>query len=158
MTSVFIGCDPGASGAIAFLSADGTLEHVVDWPLITDRTLKWVDGGALQTLLLEVLRGRAATATVERVGAMPKQGVSSTFSFGVAFGSILSVLQAGAIPIALVTPQSWKAAANLGPDKHASLYKARLLYPSADLRLMKHHNRAEAILLARHGLTRRLAA
>lgn len=41
----------------------------------------------------------------------------------------------------------------LSSDKRASLDKARLLYPSADLGLQKHDGRAEALLLARYGLT-----
>ncbi len=155
MSTVYIGADPGCSGAIAFLSPDGSLEHVDDWPVITDRTLKWVDGAALQSLLLDRVGGRRAFACVERVGSMPKQGVASTFAFGVAYGSILGVLQAAHVAIGLVTPRTWKAAAGLGDDKHASLHRARMLYPDADIPLVKHHNKAEAILIARYGLSRR---
>lgn len=158
MTTVVVGCDPGLSGAIAFMDPTGVLERVEDWPIIRDRSLGWVDGGALRSLLLDALHGRPAVAIVERVGSMPKQGVASTFAFGVAFGSILSLIQSAGISIELVTPASWKAAAGLGPDKHASLFKARLLYPDAPLTRIRDHNRAEAILLARHGLARRVAA
>lgn len=149
---ITIGVDPGLSGAIAALDEDGSVAFLADLPIIRDKSLAWIDGGALQSMLLEFRQGRPARAIVERVAAMPKQGVSSTFTFGVSFGSILSVLQANQISIELVTPVVWKRAAGLGADKKAALHKARLLYPSAELHLEKHHGRAEAILLARYGL------
>lgn len=151
--SVTIGIDPGLTGAIAVLSGDG-FEAVHDLPVIRDHSLAWIDGGAMQSLLLDALRGRTARAVVERVSAMPGQGVSSSFTFGVGFGSVLSVLQAMQISIQLVTPAVWKRALNLSKDKHASLHKARLLFPAADLRHAKHDGRAEALLLAHYALTR----
>jgi hypothetical protein len=57
------------------------------------------------------------------------------------------------LPLAFVTPAVWKASYGLSKDKHASLHKARLLYPTAELHLAKHDGRAEALLIARYGLT-----
>ena len=85
---------------------------------------------------------------------MPGQGIASSFQFGVGFGSILGVLQALHIRIELVTPSSWKRSYGLSKDKHASLHKARLLFPTAELHLAKHDGRAEALLIAHHALTR----
>jgi hypothetical protein len=85
---------------------------------------------------------------------MPAQGIASAFQFGVGFGSLLGVLQALHIRIELVTPAVWKRSYGLGKDKHASLHKARLLFPTADLHLAKHDGRAEALLLAHYALTR----
>jgi len=149
-----IGIDPGLSGALAILSADGAVELVADLPIIRDRTLAWVDGGELQSLILGALQGRTAAALVERVSSMPGQGIASAFQFGVGFGSILGVLQALHIRIELVTAAVWKRSYGLSRDKHASLHKARLLYPTTDLHLAKHDGRAEALLLAHYALTR----
>jgi crossover junction endodeoxyribonuclease RuvC len=140
------------------LATDGTFEHVADLPIIRDRSLAWVDGSELQSILLGVLHGRTAHAIVERVSAMPRQGIASAFTFGVGFGSILSVLQALHVPLELVTPAVWKRSFGLSSDKHASLHKARLLFPTAELHLAKHDGRAEALLLANYGLQRRAAA
>lgn len=145
---VVIGVDPGLSGAIAVLGPSGALERLDDLPVIRDKSLSWIDGGALQSFLIDAQGGRQTHAIVERVSAMPGQGVSSSFVFGMAFGSVLSILQARHISIELVTASAWKRAMGLSSDKTASLHKARLLYPSADLRLAKHHSRAEALLLA----------
>ena len=149
-----VAIDPGLSGAIAVLSPTGDLERLEDLPVIRDGRLAWIDGGSLQSFLIDALYGRPARAIVERVGAMPKQGIASAFNFGVGFGSVLAVLQARHLPIELVTPAVWKRALGLGTDKRASLDKARLLYPTADLGLAKHDGRAEALLLAHWALSR----
>jgi crossover junction endodeoxyribonuclease RuvC len=145
---IHIGIDPGQSGALAILSADGALELVADLPIIRDRSLAWIDGGALQSTLLDAIGGRQCRAVVERVSAMPKQGIASAFQFGVGFGSILSVLQAMHTSLEFVTPVVWKRFYGLSKDKHASLHKARLLWPAAELHLAKHEGRAESLLLA----------
>jgi crossover junction endodeoxyribonuclease RuvC len=90
---------------------------------------------------------------VERVSSMPGQGVASNFQFGVDFSSVLSVLQALHLPLEFVTASVWKRSYGLGKDKHASLHKARLIYPTAELDLAKRVGRAEA-LLARYALSR----
>jgi crossover junction endodeoxyribonuclease RuvC len=126
--SLVIGIDPGLTGAIALLSPAGELERLADLQSIRDKALSWIHGGYLQSFLIDACRGRSARAVVERVSAMPGQGVSSAFTFGMGLGSILAVLQ------------------------------ARLLYPAADLQLKKHHGRAEALLLAHWALTRTVGA
>lgn len=85
---------------------------------------------------------------------MPKQGIASSFSFGVSFGSILSVLHAMHIPLEFVTPIVWKRSYGLSKDKHATLHKARLMFLAAELHLAKHDGRAEALLLAEYGRRR----
>lgn len=150
-----LGIDPGLSGALALLDSEGVAELVADLPVIRDGKLSWIDGAALQGTLLDALHGRSCRAAVERVGAMPRQGIASAFNFGAGLGSILGVLQTLGLPIDLVTPAQWKAAMGLSRDKRASLHKARLLFPCADLTLAKHDGRAEALLLAHYARTRR---
>jgi hypothetical protein len=157
-TGLTLGIDPGLSGALAILSADGALELVADLPIIRDRSLAWVDGGALQSIILGALQGRTAVAMVERVSSMPKQGISSAFLFGCGFGSILGVLQALHIRIEFCTAVVWKGSYGLSKDKHASLHKARLMFPTAELHLAKHEGRAEALLVAYYALNRSSAA
>jgi crossover junction endodeoxyribonuclease RuvC len=94
-------------------------------------------------------------AMVERQGARPGQGVSSTFVSATAFGSLLATLQIAGCSLELVTAASWKAAlGGLSKDKQASLDRARLLYPGASLDRMKDHGRAESLLLAHYARTR----
>lgn len=156
--TLVVGADPGLSGAIAILSADGTFESVHDLPIIRDLKLAWVDGSELQSIIMGALKGRTATAMVERVSSMPGQGVASSFQFGVGFGSLLSVFQVHHIRLEFVTASSWKRFYGLGKDKHASLHKARLLFPMAELHLAKHDGRAEALLIAHYALNRSVRA
>jgi crossover junction endodeoxyribonuclease RuvC len=153
-----IGIDPGLSGAVAILDQAGELVSVTDLPVIRDLSLAWIDGNELQSIILGALQGRTAGAIIERVSSMPGQGIASSFQFGVGFGSVLSVLQALHIPLEFVTAAVWKRSYGLSKDKHASLHKARLLYPAAELHLAKHHGRAEALLVARYSLNRLRAA
>jgi hypothetical protein len=152
--SLTIAIDPGLSGAIAILNADGVIESLRDLPIIRDLSLAWVDGSELSSIIAAAVRGRTAVAMVERVSSMPGQGIASSFLFGVGFGSILSVLQTRQIPIEFVTPAVWKRSYGLGKDKHASLHKARLMFPTAELHLAKHDGRAEALLIAHYAMTR----
>jgi crossover junction endodeoxyribonuclease RuvC len=155
--SLVIGVDPGLGGAVAVLDHVGELVSVTDLPIVRDLSLAWVDGGELQSIILSATQGRQARAMVERVSSMPGQGIASSFLFGVGFGSVLSMLQALHIPLEFVTPAVWKRSYGLSKDKDASLHKAQLLYPSADLRLKKHGGRAESILIARYGLSKALS-
>ena len=157
MSALVVAVDPGLSGAVAVLSADGALVHLADLPIARDHSLAWIDGGRLQSELLEAIAGRPCRAYVERVGAMPGQGVSSCFTFGAGLGSILAVLQTLRLPLELISPATWKRALGLPRDKGAALDRARLLFPSAELHLKRHDGRAEALLLAYHALTRRPA-
>lgn len=173
MSKLILGIDPGTTGAFALLDAEsGAYVHVNDMPVISDMSLSWVNGGELQHLLLSAINGRPATAIIERVSAMPKQGITSTFNFGVAFGSILSTVQTLRIPIELVTPGQWKRQMGLTAEKdpklsegqratlrkRAALMKARLLFPTAPLDRQKDHGRAEALLVAQWYLQNRVAA
>lgn len=145
----FIGIDPGLTGALAHMDGFGGLTGVEDLPVIRDGSTAWIDGQMLFMRLMHYCAAKEPNEVwIERVHAMPKQGVSSSFTFGVTFGSILGTLRAAACSIHFVSPQKWKKDLGLGSEKSAALDKARILYPTADLELAKHHGRAEAILIA----------
>ena len=152
---LYIGIDPGLTGAVAILDQAGEVVLVADLPIIRDLSLAWIDGSSMQSLILGALDGRRAVAMIERVSSMPGQGIASSFLFGVGFGSVLSVLQAMTIPLHFVTPAVWKRSYGLSKDKQASLHKARLMFPNAELHLAKHNGRCEALLIAEY--TRRQA-
>lgn len=153
---LFLGVDPGAvSGAFAVLD-ESTLLMVDDLPTIASGKLKWVDGPALLSRILEIRAGKPMVAMVERQSARPGQGLSSTFTSACAFGALLATLQIAGCSLELVTPVVWKSATGaIGRDKGASLDAARRLYPEASLDRKRDHGRAEAILLARYALRQR---
>lgn len=142
-----LGIDPGKNGALAWLDEHGELVHIEDMPQFT--------GSALGVQLADAIRiCRPSTAWVEKVGAMPRQGVSSTWKFAENYGVILGTLGALDIPVHHVTPAKWKASARLSSDKNASRQRACELWPShsLDFALVKHADRAEAALIALHGI------
>jgi crossover junction endodeoxyribonuclease RuvC len=73
------------------------------------------------------------------------------FTVGVGFGLWLGIRAALQLPHTRVRPHVWKKALGLSKDKEQARLRAQQLYPAADLRLRKHHGRAEALLLAVYG-------
>jgi crossover junction endodeoxyribonuclease RuvC len=146
-----IGIDPGLTGAFALIE-DNLLLEVEDMPTTaTRRGGKQLNIPEVASILRE-WSGRGTTVKLEAVHAMPKQGVSSTFNFGMGYGALQGVIQTLGIPMALVTPQAWKKAAGLvGADKDYARTLALQLYPDADLARKKDIGRADAILIARYG-------
>ncbi len=156
MSKFVLGCDPGAKGAIAVLDADtGRLERVFDMP-----TVEIMVGGKAKTrispeILAEELRAYAgSTAYVEKVGAMPGQGVTSMFAFGEAYGLLRGVLSGLGIAYTLMPPAVWKKAMKVPEGKDGSRAMAAQMFPYAagEFKRVKDDGRAEASLIARAGL------
>ena len=146
MSHCIMGLDPGASGAVAF--------HFVEKPeLISVYDVPTADGEINASALYDLIMVyRPTLAVVERVGAMPKQGLSSTFKFGVSYGMARGVIGAAKIPCHLITPGMWKKYFRLGPDKEQARAVAIRLFPSCTgFTRKKDHGRAEAALMARYG-------
>lgn len=146
---IVLGVDPGASGAVAWLDNDGTLKAVVDMPHL-DGT---VSGALLRDLIAQISHdagGWPVHAAVEKVAAMPRQGVSSTFKFGTAYGTVLGCLGALSIPMTHVSAAKWKRALGLTSDKNASRARAVYLWPTfaGEFKRVKDDGRAEAALIA----------
>jgi crossover junction endodeoxyribonuclease RuvC len=147
---IYIAIDPGLTGAIAAIDDDAQLVLCQDLPVIRDNKLAWIDSNELTGHFLECMQGRPCRLTLERSQAMPRQGVSSTFTTGVVMGSILAACQRIAVPLSLVNAATWKRHMGLDSSKSVSLDKARLLFPTAELTRKKDHNRAESLLLAEY--------
>lgn len=142
-----VAVDPGLHGAWAALSLrTGDFIGAGDLPKF-ERMLNGLE-------FVDILRKlRATQIVVEHVHSMPKQGVASSFTFGMSFGLIVGVSCGANLPITLVTPQKWKNHFRLNQKvKDASREMALRLYPDAQefLRRKADHNRAEAILIARY--------
>jgi crossover junction endodeoxyribonuclease RuvC len=150
---VYIGIDPGLSGALAVLAPDGTLDALWDTPTLTLRSSRGIrqeyDMPGLVALLAPY-GGSQTQVMIEESQPMPGQGVRSMFTCGLGMGVWLGVLAALEIPHTRIRPHVWKKALGLGKDKEQARLRAMQLYPHADLRLKKHHGRAEALLLARY--------
>lgn len=150
---MILGIDPGLTGGWALLTDRGGFIGADDLPIVRDGKTAWVDAAELKTQIRACSfassdRGPMLRAVVERVHSMPAQGVASSFTFGVGFGSILATLQLLPASIEFVSPAVWKRDLGLSKDKSASLDRARLLFPQASLKRQKDDGRAEALLIA----------
>ena len=145
---IYIGIDPGKNGGIAFI--DIRPEFVT--PLV--KTYCYSDEELIS--LCSDFKDFRVVCFLEQVHAMPKQGVSSTFNFGMNFGFIQGVLKAYAIPYELVTPQKWKKEFSCTSDKNTSIEVCKRLFPNVNLKATDrcrkdHDGLAEALLIAEYG-------
>ena len=157
---IVIGIDPGCSGALVAMHSSTTIISSLLMPTVKVGSKSRVNGAAISAWIQQLRSEWAHTdrihAFLEQVGAMPSQGVSSTFTFGHAAGLVEGVVTGAGIPLTLVTPQAWKKKVGLiGQDKDAARSRAIQLYPG--LRELdtkaKGQAIADAILIARHGLS-----
>lgn len=146
-----LGIDPGASGAVALLDND-RLIWAHDMPVVRMLVGKTHKNRLSPGMLAQIIGSATDVdrAYVEEVSAMPKQGVSSTFSFGTSYGMALGVLAALRVPYTLIRPPEWRRLAGVRGDKSASRHRATELFPDqARLFLRKKDDgRAEAALIA----------
>jgi len=149
-----IGIDPGISGAIVVLEDDIPVEWAL-MPTMKIGSQNRVNAVALAALLRGYGSDSKVFAYVEQVHAMPKQGVSSMFSFGHSCGVIAGVLGAFEIPVTYVTPQMWKMRAHLtNKDKDAARSLAIQMWPHWRELDKKGAGQAlaDAALIARYGI------
>src|SRR6185437_17078599 len=96
-----LGIDPGLRGAVAFYwPSQPHLITAEDMPIAGHE----VDVATLARRLTQI---RPDVAIIEQVQSMPKQGVSSTFKFGAAYGMARGVITGLGIPVHLVSPRRW---------------------------------------------------
>ena len=142
---MILGIDPGATGAVAIMSDLGYLIDVHDLPHMEGYGLS---EAVLREMLADV--HNVKHAFIERVSAMPKQGVVSTFKLGVNYGAIRGVCAGLHIPFSLVTPGKWKRDLGLKAEKDQARARAAQLWPGAAKQFArkKDDGRAEAALIA----------
>ena len=144
---IYIGIDPGKNGGIAKINTDTGFVKTVTF--------------SEESLIFE-LEGyfmfdkSPLRCVLEKVNAMPGQGVVSMFNFGQNYGFIQGVLKAYEIPYELVTPQKWKKEFSCTSDKNTSIEVCKRLFPNVNLKATDrckkdHDGLAEALLIAEYG-------
>lgn len=146
---MILGCDPGITGGLALIRHDGSLVFAEAMPILHG-TVTVVDPRQVDHLL-RAAEGAEVTAVVERAQSFPGMGVSSSFNYGTAFGSLLGILGSLGIGIAFASPAKWKREMGLDSGKRRSVDLARQMYPKITLRA-SDDGIAEAVLLARWAL------
>ena len=136
---IYLGIDPGQKGGYAIIDGDKV------------ETYPWNDTEFIK--FAKELDATHCVCCLEKVGAMPKQGVTSTFNFGKSAGFIEGVLQTCGIPYQLVPPQKWKKEYSLSSDKNQSITVCKRLFPEISLKRTDRcktdsDGLAEAVLMA----------
>jgi len=152
--SLYVGIDPGLSGAIAVFDLKNGKLTIHDMPTMEIRVGKSNKNVISERQLVTILdEPKGAVAFCEKVNAMPGQGVTSMFNFGMGFGIVRGVLAALGYGYTLVTPAQWKKKLGVPQGKDGSRHRAMELFPAyAELfRRKKDDGRAEAALIAYWG-------
>lgn len=145
MSTIYLGIDPGKSGAICSVNLFGFPETITRLN-VTSRDI-W-------NKLSDISVDHQCVAIIELVNAMPNQGVASTFKFGESFGLLLGFLTASGIPFERVRPSVWCKSMGLKrkdkesntdwKNRHKQL--AQELFPDIEIT----HANADALLIAEY--------
>lgn len=143
-----MGIDPGIKGAIAVIG-DEVTEFWLLKEIVEQKTKHFDD----------IIRAYGIDhCFLEKAQAMPGQGVSTTFNYGVGFGRIIGWLEILAVPFTLVPPQTWQKMMHLGcsgEPKDRSRQAVTRLFPRENLVpngcVKLHDGLADALLLAEYG-------
>lgn len=146
---VYLGIDPGASGGLAIISEYvGVVKTAM--PRTERDVLDW----------LTAWKEEQTFAVIEKVHAMPGNGVSGMFKFGMSYGSLRMALLAANIPFEEIQPRVWQKALGMSPRrkeesgtewKNRLKAKAQQLFPREVITLAT----ADALLIAEYCRRRR---
>jgi hypothetical protein len=143
---LFIGVDPGKTGAVAVINDLGEAHWVDDIPRLGGE----VDAHGFVEMLRE-WREPFLSAAIERTQAMPQTPRSVCHSLGMSEGMALAGLLM-LCDVRIVRPRSaeWKRVMRVPADKAKAKEMAEMMFPAMKHRLTRasDHNRAEALLLA----------
>ena len=148
-----LGIDVGLNGAVALVE-DGKLLEVHDMPTVTlERNNKSKRMVNAQALHLIIRNAKADAAYLERLNAMPGQGVTSMFSMGQSLGVVLGILAACEVPTTTIPPRTWQKALDVPQGKDGSRYRAAQLFPeeAGMFSRVKDDGRSDATLIAVYG-------
>jgi len=159
---IYIGIDPGINGALAALGKDWQRANVM--PIvagIAGGTKSTLDIGAIVHWLKTAIHNDLLNVNeevlvgLEKVSAMPKQGITSAFNFGQTYGILKGIVVTLGYPLELVRPQAWKKIILEGTlkDKSAAIQYIKQRYPDLNLKATErcrvdHDGMADAICIA----------
>lgn len=148
MINVYMGIDPGKTGALALITKRPDMDPVYEVHDLIQ------DGVRVLPVLLSHLPGtRNYKCLLESLESSPTWSPSFSGKYGAEHGYVQGVLDCNKwVEYSIIRPNKWKPYYGIGRDKKEALVTARSLAGDLDghLSLQKHHNRAEAILIAQY--------
>lgn len=147
MKTLFIGVDPGKSGAISIIDevSDDAFSIGLD---DTDHDVYQALADLTISAPFQEPKQRFK-AIVEKVHSSPQMGVKSAFTFGESFGKLQMLLACLGIPYEFVSPAKWQREMKCltKGDKRVSKREAQRLFPNVKIT----HRNADSLLLAEYG-------
>ena len=136
----------------------GELFEYARFPLIKAGKKEELDIGGMSEWIMLMGSAQHFRATIEKVHAMPGQGVTSMFSFGRSLGIIEGIVVAHGIPRAYAAPRTWQATMLAGKpkgkdSKHSAALAAVELWPELSklMQVKANWGIADAALIAEYG-------
>lgn len=153
---IFLGCDPGLSGAVAVYRTDRPASEqlvVHDMPTLRVKPgseKRTIDAIELARIIDDICKEDVRHVAIELAGTRPQEGRASAHKNGTNFGVLLGVVSAQFVPIEIVPPNVWKARMTCPRAKDGARARASQLLPkhAALWSRVKDDGRAEAALLA----------
>ena len=121
---IIYGIDAGFTGAITKYWPAYEIIECYDMPTFKDKKKTLIDLPKLLQILTTRRLLEKPIVYLERVSAMPNQGVSSTFRFGQGYGQLEMGIEAAGLPLNYVSPAVWKKHFGLTKNKGESREKA----------------------------------
>ena len=121
-SNIYVGIDVGSKGAMSLIENEVLLKSIS----FKDDIIRYIDE----------LRGlNVSLVGIEKVSAMPGQGVTSMFTFGQRYGELIAMCQCLELPYILIQPKQWQKTCLIPAksDKRAIAEHIKRLYPSANL-------------------------
>ena len=153
---IIMGLDPGTSGGISIIETkQNKLPEIIFFlkmPIISMFGKKIVDTKSLYDSLKIY---KIDLSIIEKVHAMPRQGVTSSFQFGRSFGSLETLAYLLSKRVDYVAPVVWKKYLGVGASKRDSLDMARLKFGENEVWKKKTNDGiAEASLLVLYWISK----
>lgn len=151
-----VGIDPGLSGGLAAITPEGLDLCVM--PALSVAKRRYLDEQAIVRWLMTYAPNKTHVC-IEAVQAMPKQGVTSMFTFGTGWGLVRGICAGLGLPYELARPQEWQGAILKGQPKGSEYLVASRLWPNTDFRGSEraskpHDGLVDAALIAEYARRR----
>lgn len=147
---IFVGVDPGSSGALCALDRDGSAVMLEKLPTVKTRRGRTKLNTPVLRNFLDSLS--IHHVCIEDIWAQPTQGVKAAFTYGYNYGQLCDAFEDEGIAVEFITPATWQKAYKVPKGKQSSIHIALQFYPSLKevLKYKNSHNKADAILIARY--------
>lgn len=154
---VYIGVDPGLEGAIVAVDRRGKLLGCHDMPIIRVKPRREVLVSQVAGIFRKYAEEYGADevfCTLEKHTPRPGQGISGQCKLARICGQIEGIVSSLGMSYQITHPRTWSKVMRdvEGTDlKARAIISAGRRFPDLDLSLKKHHNRADAALIAEFG-------